>query len=43
MDYPTQGQVLLVWGLLAQVLEALPAGSRPLVQMDRGLGPIRLL
>jgi hypothetical protein len=38
MDYPTQGQVLLVWGLLAQVLEALPAGSRPLVQMDRGLG-----
>jgi hypothetical protein len=38
MDYPTQGQVLLVWGLLAQVLEALPPGSRPLVQMDRGLG-----
>lgn len=38
MDYPAQGQVLLVWGLLAQVLAALPAGSRPLVQMDRGLG-----
>jgi hypothetical protein len=37
-DYPRQGQVLLVWGLLAQVLAALPAGSRPLVQMDRGLG-----
>lgn len=38
LDYPAQGQVLLVWGLLARVLEALPAASRPLVQMDRGLG-----
>lgn len=37
LDYPAQGQVLLVWGLLARVLQALPAGSRPLVQMDRGL------
>lgn len=38
LDYPTQGQVLLVWGLLARVLNALPPDSRPLVQMDRGLG-----
>lgn len=38
MDYPQQGQVLLVWGLLAKVQEALPVTSRPVVQMDRGLG-----
>jgi hypothetical protein len=38
LDYPGQGQVLLVWGLLARVLNILPAESRPLVQMDRGLG-----
>ena len=38
LDYPAQGQVLLVWGLLARVLYALPADCRPLVQMDRGLG-----
>lgn len=37
MDYPQQGQVLLIYGLLAQVLSALPADVRPLVQMDRGL------
>ena len=37
-DYPQQGQVLLIYGLLAQVLWALPDGVRPLVQMDRGLG-----
>lgn len=37
-DYPGQGQVLLVWGLLARVLAVLPPTSRPLVQMDRGLG-----
>lgn len=37
-DYPQQGQVLMVWGLLARVAEALPAESRPVVQMDRGLG-----
>lgn len=37
-DYPAQGQVLLIWGLLAKVLAALPTDSRPLVQMDRGLG-----
>ena len=37
-DYPGQGQVLMIWGLLARVLEALPADSRPVVQMDRGLG-----
>jgi hypothetical protein len=37
-DYPHQGQVLMIWGLLARVLEALPAESRPVVQMDRGLG-----
>lgn len=36
-DYPQQGQVLLVWGLLAKVINALPSDSRPLVQMDRGL------
>lgn len=36
-DYPAQGQVLLIWGLLARVLNALPDGCRPLVQMDRGL------
>jgi len=36
--YPQQGQVLLVWQLLARVLNALPADCRPLVQMDRGLG-----
>lgn len=35
--YPAQGQVLLVYGLLAHVLSALPAHARPLVQMDRGL------
>ena len=38
LDYPAQGQVLLVWGLLARVLNALPVDRRPLVQMDRGLG-----
>lgn len=38
LDYPQQGQVLLVYGLLARVLAALPSASRPLVQMDRGLG-----
>ena len=37
-DYPQQGQVLMVWGLLARVAEALPVNSRPIVQMDRGLG-----
>jgi hypothetical protein len=37
-DYPQQGQVLLVYGLLAHVLSALPPTARPLVQMDRGLG-----
>lgn len=37
-DYPSQGQVLMIWGLLARVLEALPVDSRPVVQMDRGLG-----
>jgi hypothetical protein len=36
-DYPAQGQVLLIYGLLAHVLTLLPAGVRPLVQMDRGL------
>jgi hypothetical protein len=36
-EYPAQGQVLLVYGLLAHVLSALPATVRPLVQMDRGL------
>lgn len=35
--YPSQGQVLLIYGLLAHVLSALPACARPLVQMDRGL------
>lgn len=38
MDYPQQGQVLMVWGLLARIAEVLPASSRPIVQMDRGLG-----
>jgi len=37
-DYPQQGQVLLIYGLLAHVLACLPADIRPLVQMDRGLG-----
>jgi hypothetical protein len=37
LDYPGQGQVYLIWGLLAKVLEALPVEARPLVQMDRGL------
>lgn len=37
-DYPSQGQVLLIYGLLAHVLSCLPDGMRPLVQMDRGLG-----
>lgn len=36
-DYPQQGQVLLIYGLLAHVLSGLPAQVRPLVQMDRGL------
>ncbi len=35
--YPAQGQVLLIYGLLAHVLSALPPNARPLVQMDRGL------
>ena len=35
--YPQQGQVLLIYGLLAHVLTALPECARPLVQMDRGL------
>jgi len=36
--YPSQGQVLLIWGLLARVVEWLPSSARPLVEMDRGLG-----
>jgi hypothetical protein len=36
-DYPQQGQVLLIYGLLAHVLSALPPDVKPLVQMDRGL------
>lgn len=36
-DYPQQGQVLLIYGLLAHVISQLPAEARPLVQMDRGL------
>ena len=36
-DYPAQGQVLMIWGLLARVLAVLPADSRPVIQMDRGL------
>ena len=35
--YPQQGQVLLIYGLLARVLNVLPAAARPVVQMDRGL------
>lgn len=38
LDYPHQGQVLMIWGLLARVCEALPPDSLPIVQMDRGLG-----
>jgi hypothetical protein len=38
MEYPQQGQVLMIWGLLARVLAALPPDSRAIVQMDRGLG-----
>ena len=38
MDYPQQGQVYMIWGLLARVAEALPPDARPVVQMDRGLG-----
>lgn len=38
LDYPQQGQVLMVWGLLARVIAVLPADARPIVQMDRGLG-----
>jgi hypothetical protein len=36
-EYPQQGQVLLIYGLLAHVLWTLPPTLRPLVQMDRGL------
>lgn len=36
-EYPQQGQVLLIYGLLAHVLNSLPPQVRPLVQMDRGL------
>jgi len=36
--YPSQGQVLLIWGLLARVVSWLPSSARPLVEMDRGLG-----
>jgi hypothetical protein len=35
--YPAQGQVWLIVGLLARVLEALPSNKRVLVEMDRGL------
>ncbi len=35
--YPQQGQVLLIYGLLAHVLSQLPPQVRPIVQMDRGL------
>jgi hypothetical protein len=35
--YPQQGQVLLVWQLLARVLSVIPLACRPVVQMDRGL------
>lgn len=37
-DYPQQGQVLLIYGLLSHVLSVMPVGMRPLIQMDRGLG-----
>ena len=33
IDYPQQGQVLLVWGLLARVLAALPSDSRVNTEM----------
>ncbi len=36
-SHPQQGQVLLIYGLLAHVLSQLPPQVRPLVQMDRGL------
>lgn len=38
VDYPQQGQVLMIYGLLAHVCSCLPPQMRPLVQMDRGLG-----
>lgn len=36
-DYPQQGQVLLVWQLIARVLAVIPISCRPVVQMDRGM------
>jgi len=36
-EYPQQGQVLLIYGLLAHVMSALPSTARPVVDMDRGL------
>lgn len=36
-DYPQQGQVLLVWQLIARVLAGIPSACRPVVQMDRGM------
>jgi hypothetical protein len=35
--YPQQGQVLLVWQLIARVLTVIPLTCRPIIQMDRGM------
>lgn len=37
-DYPSAGQVQTIAVLLAKVIEALPADSRPIVEADRGIG-----
>ncbi|MCU0500029.1 MAG: hypothetical protein MUF87_21980 [Anaerolineae bacterium] len=36
-DDPPQGQVLLVWQLLHQVINVIGLQARPIVEMDRGM------
>lgn len=36
-DYPQQGQVVLVWQLIARALAVIPLACRPIIQMDRGM------
>lgn len=35
--YPQQGQVVLVWQLIARVLAVIPVNCRPVIQLDRGI------
>jgi hypothetical protein len=37
-DYPAEGQVKLIEGLIQRVIAALPEGCCPLLEVDRGIG-----